>query len=558
MYFMKNTLFILLLMLTVVSNSYSNDQSSDRLIKQFISLKEKANNDADLPPDAISDITDSNNSGNLTTSNYASIDCGELSDPIIVGLGHLGDETVECGLVTVPADWSGMKDDTIKLAVYRIPSTSPNPAPDPVVYLDGGPGGSGASKVAAFAVGPLGYLRQRSDVIVIDQRGTGYSQPALFCPEVFKTAADGGDLAAKHQACHDRLISEGVDFADYNSAYNAQDVNAVREALGYAEWNLYGVSYGTRLALTAMRDLPDGVRSVVLDSVFPPEINGLSEASYTRYWAIEQIATNCAADADCSANIGDIKVLIEDGIARLNTAPVATPIGNFTALIYMRWLPELMTQPELATWISIIATGTDDQIIGVAMAMFQRIPESNPQAISNQARATPELYPFVVPLSAGMFQAVLCGEEKPFLDITAGPNIAADFRESTQLAVNQENQQQINNILCDIYTVPARDEIETQPVLSNIPTLVLADTNDPSTPPAWSKLTADTLDNSQYAEFEGFGHGLLGRHPCINKITLDFLNNPDSTVDQTCINSLPKVDYVTDINSPPAENVLLD
>jgi pimeloyl-ACP methyl ester carboxylesterase len=451
-----------------------------------------------------------------------------------------------------------MKDDTIKLAVYRIPSTSPTPAPDPVVYLDGGPGSSGVSKIAAFAVGPAAYLRQRSDIIVIDQRGTGYSQPDLFCPEVFKTTAEGGNLAARHQACHDRLISEGVDFADYNSAYNAQDVNAVREALGYAEWNLYGVSYGTRLALTAMRDLPDGVRSVVLDSVFPPEINGLSEFSYSRYWAIEQIATNCAADVDCSANIGDIKALIEDGIARLSIAPVATPIVNFTAFVYMTLLPELMTQPELATWITIIATGTDAEISGVVQQVRQRISELNPQANATQARATAVLYPFVVPLSEGMFQAVTCGEEKPFLDITAGPNIAANFRESTQFTVNQIGQGFIKNSLCDIYTVPARDEIETQPVLSSIPTLVLADTNDSRTPPAWSKLAADTLDNSQYAEFEGFGHGLLGKNLCINKITLDFLNNPDSTVDQTCINRLPKVDYVTDINSPPEGNDLLD
>ena len=100
--------------------------------------------------------------------------------------------------------------------------------------------------------------------------------------------------------------------------------------------------------------------------------------------------------------------------------------------------------------------------------------------------------------------------------------------------------------MCDIYNVPVRDEIETQPVLSNLPTLVLAGTADVQTPPAFSILTANTLDNSQYAEFEGISHGLIGKNDCVSQITLDFLNNPDLDVDQTCIDSLPRVDYITE------------
>ena len=139
----------------------------------------------------------------------------------------------------------------------------------------------------------------------------------------------------------------------------------------------------------------------------------------------------------------------------------------------------------------------------------------------------------------------MCSEEKPYLDISAGHTIVGDLRESTRLVLRQMGQRSVNNRFCDIYTVPARGVIETLPVESSIPTLVLADTNDGQTPPAWSKLVADMLDNSQYAEFKGFGHGLLGRHNCINQITLNFLNNPDLLVDQRCINSLPKVNYIT-------------
>ncbi|MEE9321701.1 MAG: alpha/beta hydrolase [Granulosicoccus sp.] len=479
----------------------------------------------------------SNDDGDQAAANYSRVDCMELSGQEVFAAGLLGDDTVECGLVTVPADWSVENGDTIKLAIYRIFATSANPAPDPLVYLEGGPGGSGAPIISEFVSGSAAYLRERSDVIVIDQRGTGYSRPALFCPEVFRADAEDGDVVAAYQACHDRLVGEGVRFADYNSAYNAQDVNAVRQALGFAEWNLYGLSYGTRLALTVMRDVPEGVRSVVLDSVFPPEINGLSETPYVSYWTIEQIASNCAADADCSANIGDIKALIEDGIARLDAAPV----GDISASFYVQALAELMTDSRLVTIVSTVASGTDTEILTLAQEVEASLDDDDAPS-PNEVPAA--LYPFVAE-SDGMGYAVICGEEVPYLEYTAGPEIAANFRESTQRVIDAMDHP-FDGSLCDIYTVPARGEIETQPVMSRIPTLVLAGTADVATPPAWSMLTDDALANSQYAEFDGLAHGLLGNNECLNQITLAFLNDPGSTADQACIVDLPRVDYVTE------------
>ncbi len=472
-------------------------------------------------------------------ANYTSIDCAELSSTDVANSGLMGDETVECGLVAVPTDWSVENGEKIKLAVYRIPSTSAMPAADPVVYLEGGPGGAGVASVAEFTIGDSSYLRSRSDVIVIDQRGTGYSTPALYCPEVFKAAAEDGDETAAHQVCHDRFVAEGVRIADYNSAYNAKDINAVRQALGYTEWNLYGLSYGTRLALTVMRDVPDGVRSVVLDSVFPPEINGLSETPYIGYWVIEQIAINCAADADCNANIGDIKAVIEDGIARLD----ANPVDILTADVYLEFLASELADPELAETIFGIANGTDAEIL---TALQEKLAEDElgdderPEAND----VTADFYPFVAEAD-GMGFGVVCGEEAPYREFTAGPDISANFRESTQRIVNRTSEPFDGN-LCSIYVVPPRGEIETKAVLSAIPTLVLAGTADVATPPAWSSLTDDTLENSQYAEFDGLTHGLLGSNDCVNQITLAFLDKPNAISDQTCIGSLPRVDYVTE------------
>ena len=296
------------------------------------------------------------------------------------------------------------------------------------------------------------------------------------------------------------------------------------------------LSYGTRLALTVMRDVPQGVRSVILDSVFPPEINGLSETPYVGYWAIEQIASNCAADADCAANIGDIKALIEDGIARLDAAP----LDDLTAAFYVQALAELMTDPQLPTIVSTVATGTDADIIALREEIEAGDDDDSPSP--NDVDAV--LYPFLAE-SDGMGYAVICGEEVPYLDHTAGPNLAANFRETTQRVIDAM-ELPFDGSLCGVYGVPARGEIETLPVMSSIPTLVLAGTADVATPPAWSMLTDDTLANSQYAEFDGLTHGLLGNNECLNQITLAFLNDPDLPTDQACIIDLPRVDYVTE------------
>lgn len=457
-----------------------------------------------------------------------------------------GDETVECGYVTVPADWADPQGATIDLAVYRVPATSADKKPDPVVYLEGGPGGSAVATVGEFSIGAASYLRADRDVIVIDQRGTGYSVPALFCTELADPVDRNG-----HQSCHDRLVAEGVDLADYNSVNNAKDLGAVREALDYDEWHLYGLSYGTRLALTAMRDEPNGIRSVVLDSVFPPQINGMSEVAYTRYWAIDQIAANCEADSDCTI---DAKALIEDGIERL----AASPVGILDAESYVGLLGELMSESRLPTLVTTVATGSDDEVTALIETIMAdddgegATDDEDESGDSDEGdggddgippldQLDPGYYPFVTE-AVGMGYSVVCAEEAPFLDVTAGPVLGDDFRQTTREVIDAAPEPYASS-LCSIWDVPSAGEIATLPVTSDIPTLILAGTSDTATPPAWSKLAGDTLANSIYLEFPGLTHGLLGDNDCLNGLTESFLADPTAVLDQACVATFPAVDY---------------
>lgn len=183
--------------------------------------------------------------------------------PFTLGQGLADGKDVRCGFLVVPEDHSQPKGHTIRLAVAIFKTPSSHPAPDPVLVLGGGPGNAVLENTGPmYNAANLAYLLQDRDLILLDQRGTGYSQPSLRC-------LDNEDF----RACHDRLLKSGINLNAFTTLEDAADVHDLIRALSYQQVNLDGVSYGTRLALTVMRLFPADLRSVVLDSVVPPQIN---------------------------------------------------------------------------------------------------------------------------------------------------------------------------------------------------------------------------------------------------------------------------------------------
>src|SRR4051812_36460587 len=189
------------------------------------------------------------------------------------------DPAYSCGYLTVPVDHVHSAGPTLKIAVARVKAVSPNPKLDPIVYLTGGPGVSGF--IRAPGVVKKGLNADR-DVIFVDQRGTLHADPFLNCPEIdtFGVASLGlAPTAARTETahlaatdgCHARLRASGYNLTTFDTAQNAADIADLRTALGIKEWNIYGVSYGSDLALTILRAHPAGVRSVVVDGVVPPQ-----------------------------------------------------------------------------------------------------------------------------------------------------------------------------------------------------------------------------------------------------------------------------------------------
>lgn len=229
-------------------------------------------------------------------------------------------ENVECGYLTVPENRSNPASPTIELAVAILRSTAPNP--ESVIYLEGGPGGSALAGIDGW-YGAGNVFRDRYDLILIDQRGTGYSFPSLNCPEADES--DGtpeGDLAAA-QACYDRLISEGVDLTAYTTIENAADINDLRIALGLDQVILYGVSYGTRLALEVMENHPEGVSRAIIDAVYPPNVQAYIEQAPNGQRSLNELFAACTADPACNAAFPDLEAVFYQTVDRLNAAPLS-------------------------------------------------------------------------------------------------------------------------------------------------------------------------------------------------------------------------------------------
>jgi pimeloyl-ACP methyl ester carboxylesterase len=211
-----------------------------------------------------------------------------------------------------------------------IKSTSSDPAPDPLVAEAGGPGVS----TLASASSMLGSadLRAQRDIVLIEQRGTLYSKPYLVCEEILHlgTKMLGQNLSAKEKtaletealtACRDRLVAEGVNLSAYDSLENAADIVMVLTALGYDEFNFYGVSYATMLAQHLMRDYPERLRSVVLDSVAPLSVNGFVQLPNSADRAFRLLFESCAADPVCDEHFPNLEAVFLDLVEELNRLP---------------------------------------------------------------------------------------------------------------------------------------------------------------------------------------------------------------------------------------------
>jgi pimeloyl-ACP methyl ester carboxylesterase len=442
----------------------------------------------------------------------------------------------ECGNLFVPENRSKPNSRTIRLAVIIIKSTSQNPAPDPLLYTAGGPGVSSFGR-ARGAKNLEPYTRER-DFIIFEQRGTGYVEPSLPCPEVTnanrlsaeqnlsaKQALQKEVLAAKE--CRDRLIRENVDLSAYDSAASAADMEDLRRALGIKQWNLYGVSYSTRLMLNYIREYPQGVRSVILDSVLPPTVNYDETSTDAVVNSLDILFTHCSNNAKCSTAYPKLKSTFYSVIKSANKTPIVMNVTrdgkNFavkldgTAIVDLAY--NLLEDTGALTLIPYI---------------IESVSKGNYEMLKPYAENKIKGGGFIW----GMRYSVWCREEMPFQNRR---KIAAQATKHSEM--KGFNIQGAFPDICKIWNVPAASSIENQPVKSNIPAIIFSGEYDPDTPPAWGKLVASWFPNSYFYEVKSTSHGVLFGNRCAIEMAATFLNNPTAKPDATCLSKISPVDF---------------
>ncbi|MFQ5857465.1 MAG: alpha/beta hydrolase [Anaerolineae bacterium] len=450
------------------------------------------------------------------------------------------DAPVVCGFVVVPEDHSNPNGPTIRLALAVLKDQSEEHQPDPVILLAGGPGEKTVANAPALAPA-LAPIHPNRDLIVFDQRGVGLSEPALECPEFLEALFDlldeaDPDAAARARfdalmACRDRLVSEGYNLSAYNTVQNAADVNAIRIALGYDQVNLYGGSYGSLLAQAVMRDYPQGIRSVVINSVLPLDKSFFVEASTTTANAILHLLDACAADEACNGAYPNLQEVLFEVIDQLNAEPV----------------PITVTNPLDGQSYHAVLTG--DAVVGnlVTFLYLTQIIPVLPQAIYNVHNGDYELMTQLSSTrltlldltSRGMMLSVLCTDDLIGRTPEDLLNVMAALPRQLVGSGDPEVIVEYGIFgICENWPVEQADPSVKAPLVSDIPTLALEGEFDPVTPPEYGQLVAGHLSNSYFFEFPGVGHDVLS-NGCARITAGAFVNDPTKAPEAGCVAAMP-------------------
>ncbi len=454
--------------------------------------------------------------------------------------------TMTCGYLTVPENRSRPNGRTIKVFVARAPAVSATPAADPLVVLVGGPGGAGSISYAAMTRQGVNADR---DVYFVDQRGTLHSDPLLNCPE-YDTAVNDlasipftSDAATAQEvesvrACRDRWAAAGVDLSAYNTAENAADIADLRVALGIDQWDVYGVSYGSKLAAVLLRDHPEGIRSVVLDSVSPPNLNIVQHWWSAPASSFAAIFAACAAQPSCAAAYPHLATDFDETVNRLTSAPVVVattgPDGDPLSLTIDGFV---------LAYAVIMATERHD-----ASGVPKMISDAAAGRYDEVAAATAE---YMTPAAIvgvggyGLAFGVFCSESA---DLTTE---AATLAQAT--AVLPQFPDQVLKIQpkqgrlfaeCPVWNVPPADPSMMDPVVSDVPVLTMEGDFDAATAPEWVGLVTPGLSAAQVVRFPFTGHSTLDKSDCARSVMRGFLADPTQPVDSSCTASM-QLTFVT-------------
>jgi pimeloyl-ACP methyl ester carboxylesterase len=502
------------------------------------------------PPVAFACILAACSSGTAPTpppasaTSFAPGPCPSTPHPI-AELSH-----ARCGRLTVPEDRQHAGGPTISLAVAIIPAESRVPKSDPIVWIAGGPGDDAIIEIPLALAGKLNANR---DVIFMSQRGTYTADPKLTCPSVDRWAAETLNMPYDAEAtghaysvatlkCRREVTARTTDLGAYNTLESAADLEDLRLALRIPKWNIFGISYGTDLALTYTRLYPSGIRSVGIDGIFPPPLAGGAAAWRSAAEGINAVFKACQAQSACRRRYGDIAATFQQLVLRYEASPksfdVAVPghVGKVKVMI---------SGGMLVQWA--VSPGT--HIAGRMPASIEALADGDAEPIAS-TWAAPKLDPAGVGvLGNGLFYGVSCGEWVPYETeenvVDAGRRAFPAFplsvlKNAPNLPFMRQN--------CRVWNVPPVSAKVRAVTRSKIPTLVMSAQYDAQTAASFGAYVARTLRNATVVTIPNVAHVAVGSpskiaNACAQSIVRSFFDVLNR-VNTSCISKVPPTKFV--------------
>ena len=455
-----------------------------------------------------------------------------LSDCVLSRPGYGIQVNARCGELEVPENRADPGGRKIRLNIAVVKAESSAPAPEPVFLLAGGPG-QAASEAFLPILSSLGRVSFKHDLVLVDQRGTGQSNPLQCGNELGEDLPVGREVAADamKQAFGDCLQGWDADPRFYTTSVFSADLEAVRSGLGYGPVNLLGISYGTRVALDYAKRYPANVHAMVLDGIVPPEwVLGASlRADAGR--AMDLILARCALEVGCAKAFPGLQAELDGLLERLKSQPVEISLPEPTSAKDTRIEISDLTARAMLRLLSY-SSDTSSLIPLLIHSAYQGDlrPLAAQAAIAEKQDAG---------IYSGLFYAVVCSEDVPFLPAGAEPgnSYAADALVGMRA-------------VCGAYPAnPQPLEERSFPTLS-VPTLIVSGEADPVTPPANGEAAAKFLPNSKLIVVKGMGHSnaVVGCIP--NLIRQLFEDGSVEKLDAACVERIAPPNFFTSLVGP--------
>jgi pimeloyl-ACP methyl ester carboxylesterase len=471
----------------------------------------------------------------VCAAGFANAQTLELQDCRIDGGPGTSSMKARCGTLIRPLDPSGAVDGEIELRVAVVPALNLTPEPDPLVPIAGGPGQGSIQFYTAYSWA-FEDVRRNRDILLIDQRGTGQSA-TMDCE--FDDSMIEGEYSTEvtieyTEAC---LAQLPHDPRFFTTSVAVTDMEAVRQALGYPALNLYGVSYGTRVAQHFARRYPGSTRTITIDGVVPPQLSLGPEIATESQKAVEKILARCAEDEACNEAFPNVADDFRRIVAEVRKTPVSIQVPHPSS---GRLEDIEFGTGELAAAIRLLAYHPNS--IALLPLLIHEAGEGNYVPLGSQFMMT--MIAMMDALSLGMHNAVMCAEDVPFYDESTidYDGLVASYMGTFQLEALEA--------ICSVWPAGPIDDDFKLPLATDLPVLLLSGDADPITPPRYADLAAAELRNATHLIGVNQGHGQISVG-CTPRIVADFIAAASvAELDTECMDRSFVMPFFLDFSGP--------